>query len=78
MKKYIPDSLALVLISDSSETFKPLASEITREDAFDATSFTSLTIFTFSSLDNATAILQLKPFGYPATNCIITICTPPT
>ncbi len=56
-------------ISESSETFKPLASEITNEDALDATSLTSRTIFSFSFLDNATAILQLKPFDYLATNC---------
>ena len=44
-----------------------------KEVALDATSLTSRTIFSFSFLDNATAILQLKPFGYSVTNCKITI-----
>jgi hypothetical protein len=54
-------------------TFRPLASEITREDAVDATSLTSPTILSFSLFDNATAFLLFKPFGYSATNCEITI-----
>ena len=47
------------LISESSETLSPLASDTTKDEALSATSLTSETILSFSSLVKATAILLL-------------------